>query len=339
MTNPNNPLKGFRPLGEQSKHGSENSQSPQSTGSTPVSLSATPSAVGLPIQRGHLCPSCNRLNAPGSIYCNNCGATLNTPQPASPQAVLCPNCSTYIQSTWSFCLHCGYQLFPQTQPAPTSQPVFQKQSQVLLSGLSSLRIASLPNINQLWPTIAIISSVCTLICFFLPLLIMKISNPAGWLIGGPEKITFSMSAWQVLRMSSPTIDGLGGLGETAQNMYNEIDMGALVYDSADSSTQMVILLGRGLMMILGLLIVGAIVLSIQSYNKPAKGNHRLIFLGGIAGAIILIGSSLAVNAGFNSGSSDLDMILNSVVGFSNGLGFWGMLCGFIVFSLSGYMRK
>lgn len=356
MTNNNSPLKGFRPLGGPSKPGSQDPQPPQEALSNPVSQpqgsfsiptsQPTPApAVGLPIQRGQLCPSCNRLNSPNSAYCNNCGAALQTAQPVAPQTACCPKCSTTLQPDWKFCLTCGYPLSQPAQPAQSFQPGIQQRLQGLLKSVPSFKNTSfggntsISANRQPWPTVAVVAAVCALISFFLPLVVLKISVPTGMIPGDKMNITFSMSALQVLSMSSPTVSGLGSLGEVAENLFDGLDMGAMLYDSANSSMKLAILLGRGMMLLLGSFAAAATYLSIQSYNHTSSNLNKLMMFGGFAAAIILVISTTTVNVGFRSGSGDVDAILNSIVGFSNGPGFWGMLFGFVGFGLSGYMRK
>jgi len=64
----------------------------------------------------------------------------------------------------------------------------------------------------------------------------------------------------------------------------------------------------------------------------------MIILGGVS-IVILIISTFIGNASFKTGNSDADLLLNSAIKFSNGLGFWGMLVGFASFSLGGYLRN
>ncbi len=177
------------------------------------------------------------------------------------------------------------------------------------------------------------------LCFFLPMIVLKIVNPVAWLVGGPENITISMSGFQTMLLSSPSISGLGGLGDYTENLYNELNLGKLIVENADMGTKLLILLGRLAMFALVAATIGALVMGYKSLKSaPSAWGRWMMILGG-ASILTLLVSSLVIHAGFNTGSSELDALLSSTIRFSNGIGFWGMLLGFAGFTFAGYQSR
>ena len=68
------------------------------TGGQPVVVSGTAQTVA---DRMTLCPSCKAQLAPGSKFCNRCGAKLGQK---------CPNCGAEITADSAFCSECGVKL-------------------------------------------------------------------------------------------------------------------------------------------------------------------------------------------------------------------------------------
>jgi ribosomal protein L40E len=48
-----------------------------------------------------VCPECQRVNAPGSAYCKQCGHTIGRP---------CPKCGAMVEISAVFCSHCGVNI-------------------------------------------------------------------------------------------------------------------------------------------------------------------------------------------------------------------------------------
>jgi len=313
------------------------STNPQIT-QKPINSTIPPIPLGVvnpPIStHNNYCPQCHANNPPGAAFCGACGNPLGkTPQtPTTSQEIICPTCRAVNQINARFCKNCGGNLSKQNPQGFSHRASTPSQHPVSNS-----------NSRNLWIGIAGIGAILTLICFFLPNQIIKFANPMAWLTEGPENITFSMSGMQLLTLSSPTIKGLGkgleGLGEFSENMYSEMDMGQLMFDSVDPATQRSLTLNRILLGLLLLSSIATIVITIQAYRTSGTGLSKLmIILGGVS-IVILIISTFIGNASFKTGNSDADLLLNSAIKFSNGLGFWGMLVGFASFSLGGYLRN
>lgn len=347
MADQNSPLKGFRPLDE--KKDDQNTLSHPSTGipqnhfgnSSPAINNSTP--VNQPIaansQNGILCQNCRSMNLPGAKFCTFCGKPIvsSNIHAKSQSMKYCPNCSKQSSFDSLFCTYCGHSFSntpQQSQPLKTTSVPFSYTSHMQPTVSSLSRVA-----GKEWKIAAGVSAILAFICLFLPLLVIKINNPVQWLVGGPDKISITMSSMQILALSSPTINGLGGLGETTMDMYNEINMGKLISEYGDTSTKVAIFLGRAAMLLLLGLSIVSLGLTYKNYtNHNVSLANGLTALGVIA-VVVLVISSLIINVGFKTGSEDVDILLNSVVKFSNGLGFWGMLIGFSGLSFASYMGR
>lgn len=66
-----------------------------------------PAAPTAPAAAWMACPSCGAGNAPGTKFCQSCGAKLETPPPAEPEQKTCPNCGSAMEPGVKFCPQCG----------------------------------------------------------------------------------------------------------------------------------------------------------------------------------------------------------------------------------------
>jgi len=285
-------------------------------------------------QQDGICPVCQNENPIGAILCGVCGNKLEniSNNGQAQQGTACPNCRTINSPRAKFCKSCGQ---------PLTSTGFRPPSNSYLH--TNTRSISTVNTKKLWIIVAGLGAIFAFICFFLPNIIIKIANPMSWFTDGPENITISMSAMQVLTQSSPNIKGLGqgleGLGEFSQNFYDEIDMGQIMFNAVDPATQRSITINR---IFLGLLLcctLASIIVTILATKTSSKEmSYLIIVLGGISIVILLI-STFIGNASFKTGNTDADLLLDSAISFSNGIGFWGMLVGFISFGFGGYLRN
>jgi len=304
--------------------------SPKPSITTPTPINAVEPQL---TTNNNYCPQCHSNNPPGAAFCGVCGYPMGNAPQATPmsQEIICPTCHAVNHINAHFCRNCGASLSIQNPQVNSHRASIPSQHPV--SRTSS---------RNLWVGIAGIGAILTLICFFLPNQLIKMANPLAWITEGPENITISVSGMQLLTLSSPTIKGLGegleGLGEFSENMYDEIDMGQLMFDSVDPATKRIMTFSRILLGLLLISSVAAIIITIQAYRTSGTSISKLmIILGGVS-IVILIISTFIGNASFKTGNSDADLLLNSAIKFSNGLGFWGMLVGFASFSLGGYLR-
>ena len=56
------------------------------------------------------CPNCGAANDPGTKFCRECGAKLETPPPAEPQKRFCPSCGKEVAPGIKFCPECGQKM-------------------------------------------------------------------------------------------------------------------------------------------------------------------------------------------------------------------------------------
>jgi len=100
--------------------------------------------VAPPKEPAGRCPDCGAMNTPGEMYCGECGAPLEAPEPekdaqisaepralstsvTSPGASTCPFCGTELTPGETFCPACGAEvgqplLTPAATPATSPQP-------------------------------------------------------------------------------------------------------------------------------------------------------------------------------------------------------------------------
>jgi len=272
-----------------------------------------------------VCPRCYSNNSNSAVFCGICGSPLRNASRANPMAkeIFCPRCGVTNQTSSKFCKNCGANLSSIDKYAYPYD----------VATLTNTRTQSL------WLGIASIGSLLAFFCFFLPFIVINIANPVAWLIGGPDNITFTMSANQLLTNSAPTVKGLGGLGEMSANLYDELDIGQLMYEGMDERTRTTLMFGRFLTGLLLLSSITAMIFTFAAYksNKNNTGKAMMVF--GICALLLVILTGSVGGTSFKTNNSDLDILLNSAIQMSNGFGFWGMLMGFASFSIGGYLRK
>ncbi len=54
---------------------------------------------------GIACPSCGKINAPGTKFCSECGSRLEMPRES-----YCPECGAAVQPGVKFCSGCGHRM-------------------------------------------------------------------------------------------------------------------------------------------------------------------------------------------------------------------------------------
>jgi hypothetical protein len=282
------------------------------------------------IPRAIKCPSCGAENEFDSGFCSNCGNSMQglASRPKKSDTKICPNCGIENPAHVNFCNNCGNSFLNNKKSNIKEKLSFSIDEPVEV--LNSL---------TLWMVLSLIGSILAVISFFLPMQVMKFSNPMAWLGGGPEQISFTSSGWQLMTLSSPSVKGLGGLGETAENLYNELDFGSLMMDTGDPEITFAIVLARVLLFLLFISSIAAVVLTILAYKKDDVWLSKVMMILSLSGIVLLIIVFFVTKASFSTGSSDLDLILNSTIKLSNGTGLWGMLLGFIGFGIGSFIRK
>ncbi|MDR3238922.1 MAG: zinc ribbon domain-containing protein [Clostridiales bacterium] len=63
--------------------------------------------LAAPVAKGITCPSCGKVNMPGTKFCFECGCKLEIP--AAPTERPCPDCGAQVPATNKFCVKCGYK--------------------------------------------------------------------------------------------------------------------------------------------------------------------------------------------------------------------------------------
>jgi membrane protease subunit (stomatin/prohibitin family) len=77
--------------------------------SAQAQTAAVPTAAPAPASDSIACPSCGKINAPGTKFCCECGGKLEIPAPAVPETRPCPGCGAQIPADNKFCGECGYK--------------------------------------------------------------------------------------------------------------------------------------------------------------------------------------------------------------------------------------
>ena len=299
---PNNDyVNSFKPITQISHKDSQNKEDPKSSlHSNFTQTVRQPIHESKKDDQGIKCLSCGKINQKGSIYCSRCGKSLI--KSVSQIDVASKYSTRVVNETQNF--------------------LTQKTLWVFLSG---------------------IGAIIALISYFLPLQTIRVSNPMALMGIGPEHFSYSSSAMQIMTLSSPSTKGLGGLGEFSENFFNEVNFGKMILESAEEagnySLVAAIQLARLSCLFLFLASISTVILTIFAYkNKQTWINIAMMILSSTA-VIVLVLTGFVFNASIKTGSSDIDLLLNSAIKFSNGLGFWGMLIGFISFGIGGFLRK
>jgi len=321
----NNVIAGFRQI----QSNTNSSTYPESNSLHTIPPNLPPALNVNTPQQSNICPVCHSLNPTGAAFCGVCGnKILNNAGPTPQQGRVCPRCHVINNANAKFCKNCG-----ETLPPITSKSSYTTKARTMNRSLAT------SNTRNLWVGLAGLGAILTLLCFFLPNQIFKFANPMAWLTGGPEQISISISGMQLMTLSSPTVKGLGGLGEASENLYDELDMGLLMLDSADPAMKRSVTLTRILIGLLLCCSIATIITTIQAYRTSETSISKLMMILGGISIILLLISTFVGNASFRTGNTDMDLLLNTTISISNGLGFWGMLVGFASFSLGGFLRN
>jgi ribosomal protein L40E len=253
---------------------------------------------------------------------------------AVPTGNYCPHCGASNPTNASFCNKCGTSLIH-----PNPSPTYTPPKLNLPSNIQNVVTTLKTDTERFWTIIAGIAAVLAFICFFLPFVVIKVNNPYSVFSGRTDAIASSLSGFQYLTAQSPSVTGAGGLGEITENLFNELNMDEQIYENADPSYRTMYVVSRVLTLILLLLAIANMILVYQAYaTKKSKLSIWMIAIGAIASIILFITYS-TIGVSFKTGTEELDLLINSMVTISNGIGFWGMLIGFLGVAFSGYMRN
>jgi hypothetical protein len=185
--------------------------------------------------------------------------------------------------------------------------------------------------------IGLIAAVIALLCFFLPWTVISIVNPGSWFGVGEEQIKITSSGWQLMTLSSPRVSGLGALGQLTSSVYNQINMGQMLYQSTSGGQKTVWTLDRiGLGFLLFLTLI-ALILALVHLTGQSTGGKPVTIVTGLLGVVLTILTAAMVGASFKTSNNDLDLLLNSFIHFSNGIGFWGAILAYLAIMISGIM--
>ncbi|MEA5079881.1 MAG: hypothetical protein VB013_15050 [Anaerolineaceae bacterium] len=185
----------------------------------------------------------------------------------------------------------------------------------------------------------LVFSFIATICFFLPWTVINIINPLSMLDVGDSTIKITSNAWQLLTLSAPKVKGLGSLGEMSSALYDQINLGKLMYESVDGSIKTIWTIDRiGLGLLLGLTII-SLALSILQMVKNRSFGKIFFIITGVIGIILVVLTSTIGAASINTSNQDLDIILNTMVHFSNGLGYWGAILSYAGLIFTGFLTK
>jgi cytochrome b subunit of formate dehydrogenase len=189
-----------------------------------------------------------------------------------------------------------------------------------------------------WLIVAIIGAALALISFFLPLAGVTLTIPESFFSNSME-IKVSFSAWQLLSNSAPNVEGADWLGEMSQDLYEEYDMTNMVADSFGDSAVSMIKIARFIVFLLGVLALAVTGLSVWAYSKK-QTTHTGFSIGmGIAAILLLLTMTIALGSSIETGSAEGNALVNALVKFWNGFGFWGMLFGFAAFSFANFKQR
>ncbi|HXK66493.1 MAG TPA: zinc ribbon domain-containing protein [Spirochaetota bacterium] len=346
MSNQTGPLKGFRPLKstDSSTPKPENPPSPtppigpNSTSYQPNQGFVRPTIINTTTSslQKLICPFCSSPIPKGASFCSKCGNPIPKSSPISTQPldIKCPQCGASNLPGSVYCSSCGAALTKNGQTQGNKLSNLNPHIH-LPDAISNLKT----DMERFWTYIGGAFAILAFICFFLPFLVLKINNAFSFLISGPDSITISQSGFQFLTASSPSISGVGSLGDTTENLYNELDMGKQIMQYADSSMRTMYIISRILTLIILLLSIANLVVVYQAYAiREAKWSKWMMAIGVVAPILLIIFYSTA-GISFKTGTEELDLLVNSMVKISNGFGFWGMLIGFLGIAFSGYMRS
>jgi hypothetical protein len=185
--------------------------------------------------------------------------------------------------------------------------------------------------------LGLIAAAIALLCFFLPCTVMSMVNPGSWLGIGDEQIKITSSAWQLMTLSSPRISGLGALGNLSSAVYNQINMGQLMYQSVTGAQKTLWTLDRIGLGILLLLTLISLILALVRLTGQSSAGKAVSVVTGVLGVILLILTGAVVGTSLKTSNNDLDLVLNSFVHISNGIGFWGAILAYLAVVVSALM--
>jgi len=185
----------------------------------------------------------------------------------------------------------------------------------------------------------LVFSFIATICFFLPWTVINIINPLSMLDVGDSTIKITSNAWQLLTLSAPKVKGLGSLGEMSSALYDQINLGKLMYESVDGSIKTIWTIDRiGLGLLLALTII-SLALSILRLVRNRSFGKIFLIITGVTGIFLVVLTSTIGAASINTSNQDLDIILNTMVHFSNGLGYWGAILSYAGLIFTGFLTK
>lgn len=311
MSDQDSPVRGFRPLMDSEKKKEES----QLTG-------ASPAASAVPVQplssmnqtstsqtgrRQTFCTFCGFPNDAASRFCNNCGKPLSQSIAAAP--------------------------------AYPGQP---------LSGSGAYRPAaqSARGYFSTGSLLAVLGALFALICFFMPFNRLKISIPTSIFFGGKDtSISIDLTMWQYMANRSPSVKGLGSLGEMATNLYNEINMGDLMAQAVgdDVRVGMFILRVVFLLILLGHITTLVLILMNTTQNIASGQAGKIILTLSVISAVLVIILGILISTGFSESMKSIfgeyTSLAKSAINASLGFGFWGTLIGCFLIGIGGFYKK
>lgn len=362
MSDQQGPIKGFRPLN--TPPGSPVTPQGQPV-PDPAPVPQTPPAAvpaySAPAAPGPVCTNCRTINPPGSVFCVNCGTPVSAPQPvAAAAAIVCPQCTAPIQPGAQFCIYCGYRVPQQEQggavSAPAVPPAPAARTYVTATPVASAAAYAPARTKAasgsiLWPAVTVAGALLAVVGFFLPLLRLVLEIPTGGLSalfgGSGENLwgSISMSPWQMLTLSMPTMDGFMAAASGLMGMTGGQSLADLIALTGDPQIEAGILMVRVLMLLLGVLALAGLALALLTFSRKGGLGRWAGLLAGVIGALMVIVITVVAGASFEKVVGDLDSltyglgVADSIINLNNGAGFWAMLLGFIGVGFGSFKKK